>query len=124
MVIRNNGASAETFDLADVIGNAEPCTTDSGSRLFACDGVTTVNSNLPNEDPSIGGTVTIQSYILWSQPSGFTLDSGETAIVYFRGVHPANMADFGAGKTATVGIHFNGGSEVTKTVSVKLSTFT
>jgi hypothetical protein len=122
MVIRNNGASAETFDLADVIGNAEPCTTDSGSRLFACDGVTTVNRNLPNEDPSIGGTVTIQSYILWSQPSGFTLDSGETAIVYFRGVYPANMADFGFGDTATVGIHFTGGSEVTETVTVKLTT--
>ena len=124
MVVRNNGVSAETFDLDDVIGNTEPCTTDSSSRLYACDGVTTVTSDLPNNAPSIGGMVTIQSYTLWSQPSGFTLDSGETAIVYFRGVHPANIADFGFGHTATVGIHFTGGLEVTKTVSVKLSTLT
>ena len=122
MVVRNNGVSAETFDLDDVIGNTEPCTTDSSSRLYACDGVTTVTSDLPNNAPSIGGMVTIQSYTLWSQPSGFTLDSGETAIVYFRGVYPANMADFGAGNTATVGIRFTGGLEVTETVTVKLTT--
>ena len=47
MVVRNNGDTAQTFDVLDALGNGELCTTDFNSHFFACGGVTTVTDYLP-----------------------------------------------------------------------------
>jgi hypothetical protein len=88
MVVRNNGDDAQTFDLLDATGDGVLCTTDTDSHLYACSGVTTVTDDLPDNGP-VSGDVTIQTYTLTERSGTFTLNAGETAIVYFMGVHTA-----------------------------------
>jgi hypothetical protein len=119
LVVKNNGGTAQTFDVESAIGNGALCTTDFNTHFFAVGGVTTVTDYLPLTTYS-AGSIVIQTYTLNEESGPVTLAAGDTAIVYFMGVQPASFDGFTPNiDVATVGIHFDSGLEATKTTTVK-----
>lgn len=117
MVVKNTGSAAESCDVEDAICNGKLCTTGFSSHLYACGGVTKVNEDLPDYSTE-NGQINIQTYTL-TQQSTFTLNAGDTAIVYFMGVIPSSMDVLHVGDTATVGIHSDSDLTATKTITVE-----
>jgi hypothetical protein len=116
MVIRNNGGTAQTFDILDALGAGDLCTTDSSSHLYTCDGVTTVTGVLPDTAPLLGEVI-MQTYTLTEKSGTVTLDAGDTAIVFFMGVQSTVIQGLNVGDAVTVGIHFDSGLEATKSTT-------
>jgi hypothetical protein len=116
MVIRNNGGTAQTFDILDALGAGDLCTTDGDSHLYTCAGVTTVTGSLPDSAPILGEVI-IQTYTLTEKSGTVTLNAGDTAIVFFMGVKSTVIQGLDEGSTVIVGIHFDSGLEATKSIT-------